>query len=266
MEILNETLLSSFKKGSKIKIKKKNRGKFTEYCGGEVTQECIDKAKKSKNPTLRKRATFADNARKWKHAQGGTLIPKHYTGTGKDGIHPSRDWSGTLPEQLINASENPDSIGWDPANRRWYAPTLPGYDPNQFGMGVDRNKTPGFKDKVKVDETGREYLTEKDERYLRHMAIDAANESANARYRHAQDATGIKGSVSPKHDAITISAIYNLGQGFVANKLFENLPAMKALFDRDSNKYQQYVQQYYKDKGRYERIKNENEFFKKKGL
>ena len=86
MEILNETLLSSFKKGSKIKIKKKNRGKFTEYCGGEVTQECIDKAKKSKNPVLRKRATFADNSRKWKHAQGGTLIPKHEIGTGKDGV------------------------------------------------------------------------------------------------------------------------------------------------------------------------------------
>lgn len=48
-----------FNKGSKIKIKKKNRGKFTEYCGGEVTQECINRAKKSKNPTLRKRATFA---------------------------------------------------------------------------------------------------------------------------------------------------------------------------------------------------------------
>jgi hypothetical protein len=41
---------------------------------------------------------------------------------------------------------------------------------------------------------------------------------------------------------------------------------MKALFDRNSNKYQQYVQQYYKDKGRYERINNENEFFKQKGL
>jgi hypothetical protein len=104
-------------------------------------------------------------------------------------------------------------------------------------MGVDRNKTPGFKDRVKIDENGKEYLTEEDERYLRHMAIDAANESANARYKHAQETTGIKGSVSPKHDAITISAIYNLGQGFVANKLFENLPAMKALFDRNSNKY-----------------------------
>mgnify|MGYP003295599190 FL=1 len=47
------------KKGSGIYIKKKNRGKFTEYCGGEVTQECINKAKKSKNPILRKRAIFA---------------------------------------------------------------------------------------------------------------------------------------------------------------------------------------------------------------
>ena len=80
MEILNESFIPVNKKGSGIHIKKKNRGKFTEYCGGEVTQKCIDKAKKSKNPTLRKRATFADNARKWKHAQGGSLIPKHETG------------------------------------------------------------------------------------------------------------------------------------------------------------------------------------------
>ena len=29
------------KKGKGIHIKKKNRGKFTEYCGGEVTDECI---------------------------------------------------------------------------------------------------------------------------------------------------------------------------------------------------------------------------------
>jgi hypothetical protein len=29
------------KKGSGIHIKKKNRGKFTEYCGGEVTNACI---------------------------------------------------------------------------------------------------------------------------------------------------------------------------------------------------------------------------------
>lgn len=75
MELRNKTVTQSFSKGSKIKIKKKNRGKFTEYCGGEVTQKCIDKAKKSKNPTLRKRATFAQNSRSWskKHFLGGAI-------------------------------------------------------------------------------------------------------------------------------------------------------------------------------------------------
>ena len=73
MDILNVIQIPYFKKGNGIHIKKKNRGKFTEYCGGKVTQECIDKAKKSKNPTLRKRATFAENARKWKHQKGGSL-------------------------------------------------------------------------------------------------------------------------------------------------------------------------------------------------
>ena len=63
------------KKGGKsgIHIKKKNRGKFTDYCGGKVTDSCIRRAKASGNPTLVKRATFAANARKWKHAKGGIL-------------------------------------------------------------------------------------------------------------------------------------------------------------------------------------------------
>ena len=63
----------SLKKGSGIHIKKKNRGKFTEYCDGKVTQECIDKAKRSGNKKLVKRAVFAENARKWKHQYGGSI-------------------------------------------------------------------------------------------------------------------------------------------------------------------------------------------------
>jgi hypothetical protein len=47
------------KNGSGIHIKKKNRGKFTSYCGGKVTDACIKRAKASGNPTLVKRATFA---------------------------------------------------------------------------------------------------------------------------------------------------------------------------------------------------------------
>ena len=62
------------KKGSGIHIKKKNRGKFREYCGGEVTDKCIQKAKNSKNPKLRKRAIFAANSRRWsKKQQGGQI-------------------------------------------------------------------------------------------------------------------------------------------------------------------------------------------------
>lgn len=62
------------KKGNKIHIKKKNRGKFTSYCGGTVTNKCIRKAKASGNSTLIKRATFAQNARKWKHKDGGVIV------------------------------------------------------------------------------------------------------------------------------------------------------------------------------------------------
>ena len=60
------------KDGGGIHIKKKNRGKFTEYCGGKVTEECIRRGKNSSNPTTRKRATFAANARHW-NAFGGWL-------------------------------------------------------------------------------------------------------------------------------------------------------------------------------------------------
>ena len=60
-------------KGGKIHIKKANRGKFTDYCGGKVTSECIARGKRSKSAAVRKRATFADNVRKWHHALGGYL-------------------------------------------------------------------------------------------------------------------------------------------------------------------------------------------------
>ena len=72
IETLKETL-QLLKSGSKIHIKKANRGKFTSYCGGKVTSECIARGKNSPNPAIRKRATFAANARKWKHQQGGTI-------------------------------------------------------------------------------------------------------------------------------------------------------------------------------------------------
>lgn len=63
------------KKGG-IHIKKKNRGLFTKYCNGKVTEECIQRGKNSPDPKIRKRATFAQASRKWskKHQSGGEFI------------------------------------------------------------------------------------------------------------------------------------------------------------------------------------------------
>ena len=70
--------LNTFAEGGKIHIKPENRGKFTEYCGGKVTSECIAKGKRSSDPAVRKRATFAQNVRKFKHAYGGFLEGMEY--------------------------------------------------------------------------------------------------------------------------------------------------------------------------------------------
>ena len=66
-------VIEKFKKGSGIHIKEKNKGSFTRWCGGNVTSECIQRGKNSSNPKIRRKATFADNVRKWKHQQGGVM-------------------------------------------------------------------------------------------------------------------------------------------------------------------------------------------------
>lgn len=67
-------VVKNFKKGHKIHIKESQKGSFTKWCGGNVTSECIQRGKHSSNPKIRKKATFAANARKWKHENGG-LFP-----------------------------------------------------------------------------------------------------------------------------------------------------------------------------------------------
>ena len=59
------------KNGSGIHIKPSQKGSFTKYCNGKVTEECIRRGKNSPDPKIRKKATFAQNARRWKHKEGG---------------------------------------------------------------------------------------------------------------------------------------------------------------------------------------------------
>ena len=63
--------LNQYSDGGSIYIKPENRGKFnaTKKRTGKTTEELTH----SKNPLTRKRAIFAQNAAKWKHAFGGDL-------------------------------------------------------------------------------------------------------------------------------------------------------------------------------------------------
>ena len=69
---------SKFENGGKmsIHIKPENKGKFnaTKKRTGKTTEELTH----SKNPLTRKRAIFAQNAKKWKHANGGELLGLDY--------------------------------------------------------------------------------------------------------------------------------------------------------------------------------------------
>ena len=146
MDILNLIGVPYYKKGSGIHIKKKNRGKFTEYCGGEVTNECIQRAKKSKNPTLRKRATFAENARKWKHADGGIL--KYQEGTPKGGIKTSN--------KKVN-----DRLNEEDDKRLWSAIYGRFENEDAFDYDIDFENLEEKKDTSDVSEFFNSYLKSK---------------------------------------------------------------------------------------------------------
>jgi hypothetical protein len=65
-----DLMLPEYKSGG-IHINPKNKGKFnaTKKATGKTTEELTH----SKNPKTRKRAIFAQNAKKWKHSEGGMV-------------------------------------------------------------------------------------------------------------------------------------------------------------------------------------------------
>ena len=96
-------ILKFLKNGSGIHIKEKNKGKFTSYCGGKVTDECIQKGKNSSNPAIRKRATFAQNARHFKHKKGGII--KAEDGTKTNFFQKAGNWISNNKD-LVNSITN----------------------------------------------------------------------------------------------------------------------------------------------------------------
>jgi len=96
-----------FKKGnSGIYIKPENRGKFTatKKATGKTTEELTH----SKNPVTKKRAIFAQNAAKWKHADGSKSV-KSFPDLNKDGKISRADvltGIGVLPEKKMCGSKS----------------------------------------------------------------------------------------------------------------------------------------------------------------
>ena len=88
-----------FKKGYKIYIKPENRGKFTQTKKrtGKTTEELTH----SKNPLTRKRAIFAQNAKKWKHQKGGSINPNDLLG-----IQSNITWKYNPNEAYTDKSNN----------------------------------------------------------------------------------------------------------------------------------------------------------------
>ena len=96
-----------FKNGKKIHIKESQKGSFTRYCGGNVTSECIARGKASPDPRIRKKAIFADNARKWKHQSGGTLdqnvvIDLKDMSVDPEALKPYSRFTFDLPETFVD--------------------------------------------------------------------------------------------------------------------------------------------------------------------
>jgi len=78
MNEADDDMLEMYKKGgnwiqaANKKMKAKGtKGAFTEYCGGKVTEACIQRGLNSPDPTIRKRAAFAKAMHKIRKADGG---------------------------------------------------------------------------------------------------------------------------------------------------------------------------------------------------
>jgi len=63
------------KEGTSIHINPANKGKFTAL--KERTGKSTETLTHSSNSLTRKRAIFAQNAKKWKHKEGGVLVQNY---------------------------------------------------------------------------------------------------------------------------------------------------------------------------------------------
>lgn len=102
--------------------------------------------------------------------------------------------------------ENPDSVGFDYKTRTWSSPTLPGYDSNQIGLGVDKQNNPYLKDSERLSTAT---LSEQRERAIRLATIKGLNSSYNNRINFAKNnVKDFDGNLSQHKTKLIYQALY----------------------------------------------------------
>lgn len=179
------------------------------------------------------------------------------------------NYDNTEVGKLINYSENPDSIGFNRVNRRWYAPKKKGFDKDNFGMGVDKYTGGNISDKIKKDSEGKEYITEEDERELRHKRIKSANQSAKRRIDFIRKHYNNKGNVTETKEALITNLIYNRGSGRTAREYFnpedeKYIPMQKAILEGTNDEVREEINKIYREAGLANRDSLVNNFYEKR--
>ena len=179
------------------------------------------------------------------------------------------NYDNTEVGKLINYSENPDSIGFDRINRRWYAPKKKGFDKDNFGIGVDKHTGGNISDKIKKDSEGKEYITEEDERELRHKRIKSANQSAKRRIDFIRKYYNNEGNVTETKEALVTNLIYNRGSGRTAREYFnpedeKYVPMQKAILEGTDDEVREEINKIYREAGLANRDSLVNNFYKKR--
>lgn len=179
------------------------------------------------------------------------------------------NYDNTEVGKLINYSENPDSIGFDKVNRRWYAPKKKGFDKDNFGMGVDKYTGGNISDKIKKDSEGKEYITEEDERELRHKRIKSANQSAKRRINFIRKHYNNEGNITETKKALITNLIYNRGSGRTAREYFnpedeKYVPMQKAILEGTDDEVREEINKIYREAGLANRDSLVNNFYEKR--
>lgn len=179
------------------------------------------------------------------------------------------NYDNTEVGKLINYSENPDSIGFNRVNRRWYAPKKRGFDKDNFGMGVDKYTGGNISNKIKKDSEGKEYITEEDERELRHKRIKSANQSAKRRIDFIRKHYNNEGNITETKEALITNLIYNRGSGRTAREYFnpedeKYVPMQKAILEGTDDEVREEINKIYREAGLANRDSLINNFYKKR--